>query len=110
MKQRRQALFVGLAVWAVIVIALFASHRSGWGVFAVVLPFGLLIGAAKTMTDKANRISTVGVQGGGGLQCPKCGGSQFKAKRSAGGKMTLGVLAPKTRVKCVTCGTQYTRG
>ena len=49
--------------------------------------------------------------------CPKCGGSAFKAKRSAMAKVllvpTVGVgtlLAPKSRVRCVTCGTEYRRG
>ena len=49
--------------------------------------------------------------------CPKCGGDAFKAKRSRLAKVllvpTVGVgalLAPKTRVKCVTCGTEYLRG
>jgi len=52
-----------------------------------------------------------------GVRCPKCGGQQFTAKRSKKGKfigvVTVGagvVLAPKTQVKCVTCGTMYKRG
>ncbi len=51
------------------------------------------------------------------LACPKCGGTQFKAKRSARGKVigtvTLGVggvLAPKSRVRCVACKTECLRG
>lgn len=63
------------------------------------------------------RLSEVGERTAAGLACPKCGGTQFKAKRSAGGKALgapLGgvgaMLAPKTRVKCVTCGTEYRRG
>jgi hypothetical protein len=51
------------------------------------------------------------------LACPKCGGTQFKAKRSTKGKAigaTAGLagamLAPKSRVKCETCGTEYQRG
>jgi len=52
------------------------------------------------------KISTVAQNGA----CPKCGGSQFKAKRSAMGKIGLGLLAPKTQVRCVTCGTTYRRG
>lgn len=57
-------------------------------------------------------------------KCPKCGGTQFTAKRSKKGKgvgiaigaVTLGLgavavgLAPKSQVKCVTCGTMYKRG
>lgn len=48
--------------------------------------------------------------------CPKCGGTQFTAKRSKTGKVigisTLGVgglIAPKSQVKCVGCGTMYKR-
>lgn len=51
------------------------------------------------------------------LLCPNCGGSQFQANRSAGAKAllipTVGIgalLAPKSRVKCVTCGTVFKRG
>lgn len=46
----------------------------------------------------------------GGLSCPKCGGTSFKSKRSLKGKVGAGVLAPKTRVKCETCGKQFKRG
>jgi predicted RNA-binding Zn-ribbon protein involved in translation (DUF1610 family) len=63
------------------------------------------------------RLSTVGRQGATGLACPKCGGTQFTAKRSMKGKVvgfsTLGVgglLAPKSMVKCVACGTMFRRG
>jgi hypothetical protein len=49
--------------------------------------------------------------------CPRCKGTSFKAKRSKGAKVLLGttvgvgaLLAPKTRVKCTTCGTEYLRG
>lgn len=55
-------------------------------------------------------ISEVGGQTAAGLACPKCGGAQFKAKRSAAGKLAGGLLAPKSRVKCVACGTEYRRG
>ncbi len=59
----------------------------------------------------ARKISQAGTRTAGGvLACPKCGGTSFKSKRSAGGKMTAGVLAPKTRVRCETCGAQYLRG
>ncbi len=64
------------------------------------------------------RLSEAGVRTEGvGLACPKCGGAQFTAKRSNKGKAigfaTLGVgglLAPKSQVKCVTCGTMFKRG
>lgn len=61
-------------------------------------------------------ISEVGDQTAGGLACPKCGGTQFKAKRSRLAKTVtvvsiVGVVAmPKRWVKCVTCGTEYQRG
>jgi hypothetical protein len=62
-------------------------------------------------------LSAVGAQTDHGLACPKCGGTQFVAKRSNKGKVvgfaTLGVgglVAPKSQVKCVTCGTMYKRG
>jgi DNA-directed RNA polymerase subunit RPC12/RpoP len=62
------------------------------------------------------RISKVG-KTDEGIRCPKCGGGQFTAKRSAFGKTvgvaTLGVgavLAPKSQVKCVTCGKTFMRG
>lgn len=64
-----------------------------------------------------HRISDVGDRSSGVLTCPKCGGAQFKAKRSRGAKIALGatvgvgaLLAKKTRVKCETCGTEYLRG
>lgn len=63
------------------------------------------------------KLSQVGRLTAGGLACPKCGGTQFTAKRSATGKVigfsTLGVgglIAPKSMVKCVTCGTMFKRG
>jgi DNA-directed RNA polymerase subunit RPC12/RpoP len=53
----------------------------------------------------------------GEAKCPKCGGTAFTAKRSVKGKVigftTLGVgglLAPKSQVKCVTCGEMFKRG
>lgn len=99
-----------LIVWLVAVIVLFASGHSTLGIVVIAASVGVMIGVAKIMAAEENKISKVGVQGANGLQCPKCGGTNFKAKRSAGGKMGLGLLAPKTRVRCVTCGAQYTRG
>ena len=58
-------------------------------------------------------------------KCPKCGGEQFKARRSGrarfgigGATVATGGLAgavafgatKKTKVECVTCGTVYDRG
>ena len=41
--------------------------------------------------------------------CPKCKGGQFVMKRTAKGKMMLGLLAPK-RLKCMLCGTPLKMG
>lgn len=59
---------------------------------------------------KHQPISQVGHHPGGVLACPKCGGTGFKAKRSVAGKVAIGLLAPKTQVRCTTCGTTYKRG
>jgi hypothetical protein len=63
------------------------------------------------------RLSAVGNTLPGGIACPKCCGTQFTAKRSNKGKAvgfaTLGVgglIAPKSQVKCVACGTMFKRG
>ncbi len=63
------------------------------------------------------KLSKVGQQTAGGLACPNCGSTAFKAKRSAFGKTVgamfggVGVgLAPKSRVKCEACGKEFTRG
>lgn len=49
--------------------------------------------------------------------CPRCGSTQFTAKRSGGAKLigglTFGIgamLAPKSRVRCVGCKKEYRRG
>lgn len=55
------------------------------------------------MKKKLSKVADAGA-------CPKCGGSQFVPKRSLKGKMAGGVLAPKSRVKCITCGKEYKRG
>ena len=69
-------------------------------------------------------ISVVGNQTHAGLQCPRCGGIQFKARRSKAARAgvaastiafaPLGAVAvgvtKKKRVQCVTCGTIYDRG
>lgn len=71
------------------------------------------------ISSRHSYISEVGhrAEGGGVLTCPFCGGTQFAAKRSAGAKVGLGLtiglgalLAPKTRVKCITCGKEFLRG
>jgi ribosomal protein S27AE len=68
-------------------------------------------------------ISEVGEHSAAGLACPKCGGTQFKAKRRGLVKAAVAptfvvpfvgaaafAAAPKSRVKCVTCGNEYQRG
>lgn len=67
-------------------------------------------------------ISQVGDRSGGTLACPKCGGTNFKAKRSGKAKIasigaapltggaSLAGLAKASQVKCVTCGTYFKRG
>lgn len=62
-----------------------------------------------TARDERRMISIAGDQTPHGLACPRCGGMQFVPKRSVAGKMMLGPLAPKTRVKCVACGKVYIR-
>ncbi len=45
--------------------------------------------------------------------CPKCGGTQFKAVRSTGRKVALGLaslLTSANQVECVTCGAKFKRG
>lgn len=60
---------------------------------------------APTGAGRRQKISETGSAG-----CPKCGGQQFKAKRSVKGKMVGGLLSPKTQVKCLACGAMYRRG
>ena len=68
-------------------------------------------------------ISAVGDRSSGFLACPKCGGAQFRIKRRGlvkgaawiaaplTGALSLAALAaPKSRVQCVTCKTEYLRG
>lgn len=69
-------------------------------------------------------ISEVGNQTHVGLQCPRCGGMQFKARRSKAARAGVAVstiafpplgaaavaATKKKRVQCVTCGTVYDRG
>jgi hypothetical protein len=50
-------------------------------------------------------------------KCPRCGGTSFKAKRRASEKFALGLvflpaaaLAPKSLVRCETCGMEFVRG
>jgi hypothetical protein len=84
--------------------------RSATGVTAGTQTYSGKLGERK-------KLSQVGAKSDAGLACPKCGGTQFTAKRSNKGKIvgisTLGVaglIAPKSQVKCVTCGTMFRRG
>ena len=61
-------------------------------------------------TNRPKLSEVAGRTADGQPTCPKCGGTQFTAKRSGRGKMRAGLLAPKTEVACVTCGTHYSRG
>jgi hypothetical protein len=99
-----------LGLWVAAAVVIGAAVSVIAAVFFVAITFGLLIGVGKAIGDRANRISQVGVKTTGGLACPKCGGTSFKSKRSATGKVGFGLLAAKTRVKCETCGAQFTRG
>ncbi len=99
-----------LGLWVAAAVVIGAAVSVVAAVLFVAITIGLLIGVAKAIADRGNRISQVGVKSAGGLACPKCGGTNFTAKRSAGGKVGLGLLAPKTRVRCVTCGANFTRG
>jgi predicted RNA-binding Zn-ribbon protein involved in translation (DUF1610 family) len=80
--------------------------KSGWKKAQEVATYG-----------RRKKLSAVGDRTDHGLACPKCGGTQFTAKRSKAGKTlgiaTLGVgglIAPKSQVKCVACGTMFKRG
>jgi hypothetical protein len=59
---------------------------------------------------KNTTLSNVGVRTQDGLACPGCGGTNFTARRSANGIFVAGVWAPKSQVKCVTCGRVFKRG
>jgi hypothetical protein len=39
--------------------------------------------------------------------CRACNGTTFTAKRGGMAKATVGVMAPKNRLKCSTCGAEY---
>lgn len=64
---------------------------------------------------KSDKISEVG-KTEDGIRCPKCGGSQFKARRSNLKRAALAPLVVATpltkqnQVQCVTCGAKFKRG
>jgi DNA-directed RNA polymerase subunit RPC12/RpoP len=65
--------------------------------------------------SKKVALSNVGDTTTGELACPKCGGTGFKAKRTAkhraAAALTIGAATLKTgsQVRCTTCGTIYKR-
>lgn len=61
-------------------------------------------GARKPLSKVGAKTAT------GELACPKCGSTQFTAKRSMLGKVGFGLLAVKSQVRCVACGTMFRRG
>lgn len=70
--------------------------------------------AARSRREPA-KISQAGVhgEGGAGLACPVCGGSEFKVGRKTSTKLLFGaasLLGQARYVRCVTCGTRYRRG
>jgi hypothetical protein len=89
------------------------------GVLVVIGAIMKASGYEPQVIGKSNKISKVGARGPGGqLMCPRCGGTQFKPKRSASGKagsfVVFGPVGPamakKDNVQCVTCGKTFTRG
>lgn len=58
---------------------------------------------AKKLTKVGERSST------GQLLCPNCGGDDFTPRRSWV-KYLVGMMAPKSRAECITCGKVYKRG
>lgn len=75
-------------------------------------------------TATNRKISEVGKREDGTLGCPRCGSSQFKARKSTGKRTAIattavisggitavaGLAAKKNQVQCVACGARYSRG
>lgn len=65
-------------------------------------------------TPKKPKFTSIGTRDEeGNVRCPNCGGAQFKAKRSLGRKVGLGLaslLTTANEVECVTCGKKFKRG
>jgi len=71
---------------------------------------GLGVSKERIRENKRKKFSQVAVATTTGeASCPKCHGTSFTAKRSRKGKLKFGILAPKTQVKCVTCGAMFLR-
>ncbi len=62
------------------------------------------------------QLSQAGVHTEQGIRCPNCGGTSFSQKRSKKGKSLwvvaapLVLIAPKSQIRCDTCGTMFKRG
>lgn len=56
------------------------------------------------------KLSTVGTVDTGGVHCPKCGSTSFKPHRSIKGKVAGGLLAPKSKLRCLICKKEFRRG
>jgi hypothetical protein len=82
--------------------------------------------AARKAASAPVPISQIGIRTGGGLACPRCGGTNFKARRSTKGRagivgatlLTGGLLGTaagagltkQAWVTCITCGSLFGRG
>jgi hypothetical protein len=62
------------------------------------------VGSRKSLSEVGGHTPT------GVLKCPRCGSTNFTAKRSMVGKVSFGVLAMKSQVRCVACGMMFKRG
>jgi ribosomal protein S27AE len=68
-------------------------------------------------TSRRRELTEVADRSSGQLACPKCGGTQFHARRSNTkrliGAATVGaasLLTSRSQVQCVTCGAKFKRG
>ena len=71
---------------------------------------GLGVSKERIKENKRKKFTEVAVATTTGeSSCPKCHGTSFTAKRSLKGKFKFGLMASKTQVKCVTCGSMFLR-
>lgn len=81
------------------------------------------VGRGSAVDVPISRVGKTGGQGVG-LACPRCGGAQFKQRRSRGGRAGIvagtvllpgigtvagAALTKQKQVQCVTCGARYRR-
>src|SRR5579859_341045 len=94
-----------------IIIVVFVIAVGCWGVFT---KSGQAFAEQERRKKVGQTISHAGTRsGGGGLACPKCGGTQFKAHRKTSTKLAFGaasLLGQAKWVRCVTCAADYRRG